>query len=771
MSGFRCNSVDSDVIYEYENMSVNQMIGIRNEYRNHDNVRRNDKELNKQESYNGLKNGIVKTSSEVNTFNRNTNSNRRGGKLKPRHVPDFVLISPEDVDKLLSSVATLDERNTIMNNYELGTIVLRRLCISESSEIKAFMDSIQMRTTGKALESHERNIICLTFRGQPKRWVFCPCRSCLFKGKAHDKLMGHFKIMEQDTQTNKFQISKNVYDSYGVFMVSCGYFAATFCPQQNYSSHKVFVGPTISDLKGRIHDRYILFVNDSKVIHMAWRRKQNYTFDCEELLSNVMSKLIVCGKSGHVQMVNQLNKGYSGLLSLPIKLRFHCENLEKQSNSINLVNEFNKEGAGLISKKNKRKTNKRHFEDWDIVNSDKFLSDTNEIQNAYNKNMGQNLTSKSYSFPNSPVVRVQDNQFYNSDNSSLTPRCTKQYISELGHDVDNEALTSNRYGCIIGDVSTASATPIAENTDCMINKQFTYNSKILDCIQTINKNGFSLNDMNRNIYASGSLDPNSFISKVSIPSSFLSNINQGKILMSNIEIHKSDQYGSKQNNKNWFVPLESENENPNIKQLKENYLYGDFSQSNGIFRSNFQQNFINEGNHFNFNPLVFSSDSAANPILQSEAIEEESMNKQNFNNGLIINGIAANQSISLYRQVFSPNEITTPNSTLEISSPIQQIQHSFISDGIVQEQSNQINIIQQVQNIVNPVTYSDVFGEDVTQCTSCEHCSIGGYPYYCNCYKISSESATNSNVIDVNDSSGVFQLNNQYIHTSHEVDS
>ncbi|KAH8584101.1 uncharacterized protein ELE39_002859 [Cryptosporidium sp. chipmunk genotype I] len=768
MSDFHCNSVDSDVIYEYENISANQIIGIRNEFRNQDNIRRNDTELSKQGGYNGLKDGIVNTS-EVNTFSRNVNPNKRGGKLKPRHVPDFVLISPDDVDRLISSVTTLDERKTIINNYELGTIVLRRLCISESSEIKAFMDSIQMRTTGKALESHERNIICLTFRGQPKRWVFCPCRSCLFKGKAHDKLMGHFKIMEQDAQTNKFQISKNVYDSYGVFMASCGYFAATFCPQQNYSSHKVFVGPTISDLKGRIHDRYILFINESKVIHMAWRRKQNYTFDCEELLSNVMSKLMVCGKSSHVQMLNQLSKGYSGLMSLPLKLRFHCENLEKQPNSISSVNEFSKEGVGLINKKNKRKTNKRNMEDWDI-NSDKFLSGANELQNAYNKSMGQNLTSKSYSFPNSPIVRVQNSQYYNSDNNSLTPRCTKQYISESSHDIEGETLTSNRYGCIVGDVSTASATPIAESADCIMNKQFNYNSKILDCIQTMNKSGLSLNDMNRGIYASASLDPNSFIPKVPIPSSFLSSVNQSKILMNNIDMHKADQCGTKPNNKNWLESLEGENENPNIKQLKENYIYGDFSQG-GIFRSHFQQNLINEGAHFSFNPLAFSSDSATNSMLQSETIEEESMNKQNFNNGFIINGITTNQSISLYRQVFSPNEITTPNSTLEISSPIQQIQHSFIPDGIVQDQSSQINIIQQVQNIVNPGAYSDVFGEDVAQCASCEHCSMVGYPYYCNCYKIPSESATSSNVIDVNDTTGVFQLNNQYIHASHEVDS
>lgn len=771
MSDFHCNSVDSDIIYEYENISVNQIIGIRNGFRSQDNIHRNEVELSKQ-GYNGLKDGIVSNSSEVNAYNRNVNPNRRGGKLKPRHVPDFVLISPEDVDRLLSTVTTLDERKTIMNNYELGTIVLRRLCISESSEIKAFMDSIQMRTTGKALESHERNIICLTFRGQPKRWVFCPCRSCLFKGKAHDKLMGHFKIMEHDTQTNKFQISKNVYDSYGVFMASCGYFAATFCPQQNYSSHKVFVGPTISDLKGRIHDRYILFINDSKVIQMAWRRKQNYSFECEELLSNVMSKLIVCGKSGHVQMINQLSKGYSGLISLPLKLRFHCENLEKQPNSIGSVNEFSKGGVGLVNKKNKRKMSKRNMEDWDVINSDKFLNDANELQNAYSKGMDQNLTSKSYSFPNSPIVRVQNNQYYNSDSNSLTPRCTKQYISESGHDIDGETLTSNRYGCIVGDVSTASATPIAESADCIINKQFNnYNSKILDCIQTINKSGLSLNDMSRGIYASSPLDPNSFIPKVPIPSSFFSNISQNKILMNNIDANKADRYGNKSNSKNWLGSLENENENPNIKQLKENYLYGDFSQGNGIFRSNFQQNFINEGAHLNFNPLAFSSDSATNSILQNETIEEESINKQNFNGGFIINGIAANQSISLYRQVFSTNEITTPNSTLEISSPIQQIQHSFISDGMGQEQNSQINIIQQTQNIVNPGTYSDVFGEDVTQCASCEHCSIGGYPYYCNCYKMPSESAASSNVIDVNDTAGVFQLNNQFIHASHEVDT
>lgn len=769
MSDFHCNSVDSDIIYEYENMPINQIVGMGG-FRNQDSLRRNDTELNKHGIYTGLKNGIINTSSEISTISRNTNPSRRGGKLKPRHVPDFVLISPEDVDKLLASVTTLDERNTIMNNYELGTIVLRRLCISESSEIKAFMDSIQMRTTGKALESHERNIICLTFRGQPKRWVFCPCRSCLFKGKAHDKLMGHFKIMEQDAQTSKFQISKNVFDSYGVFMASCGYFAATFCPQQNYSSHKVFIGPTVSDLKGRIHDRYILFINDSKVIHMAWRRKQNYTFDCEELLTNVMSKLTICGKSGHVQMMNQLSKGYSGLVALPLKLRFQCDGLEKQSNSINSVNEMNKTGVSLINKKNKRKINKRHLEDWDIINSDKFLSDANDLQNAYNKGVGQSLTSKSYSFPNSPIVRLQNSQYY-SDNNSLTPRCTKKYISESGHDIDGDALTSNRYGCIVGDVSTASATPIADSgVDCIMNKQFNYNSKILDCIQTMSKGGFALNDMNRNIYTNGSIDPNSFIPKVPIPSKFLSNINQNKIFMNNIDIHKVEPYGSKSNSKNRLGLSENENDNPNIKQIKENYLYGEFSQGNGVFRPHFQHNFINDGAHFNFNPLVFSSDSATNSLLQSETIEDDSINKHNFNNGTITNGISPSQPISLYRQVFSPSEIATPNSTLEISSPIQQIQHSFISDGIVQDQNNQINIIQ-IQNIVNPGAYGDVFGEDVAQCATCEHCSIGGYPYYCNCYKIPSESTTNSNVIDVNDTSGVFQLNNQYIHASHEVDS
>lgn len=768
MSDFHCNSVDNDIIYEYENLPINQMAGMSG-FRNQDSLRRNDTELNKRGIYTDIKNGIVNNSSGINTTGRNNNSNRRGGKLKPRHVPDFVLISPEDVDKLLSSVTNLDERNTIMNNYELGTIVLRRLCISESSEIKAFMDSIQMRTTGKALESHERNIICLTFRGQPKRWVFCPCRSCLFKGKAHDKLMGHFKIMEHDAQTSKFQISKNVFDSYGVFMASCGYFAATFCPQQNYSSHKVFIGPTVSDLKGRIHDRYILFINDSKVIHMAWRRKQNYTFDCEDLLTNVMSKLTICGKSGNVQMMNQLSKGYSGFMALPLKLRFQCDGLEKQPNSINSVNEINKAGVSLINKKNKRKINKRHLEDWDI-NSDKFLSDANDLQNAYNKSACQNLTSKSYSFPNSPIVRLQNSQYYNSDNNSLTPRCTKQYISESGHDIDGDVLTSNRYGCIVGDVSTASATPIADSADCIMNKQFNYNSKILDCIQTMSKGGFALNDMSRNIYANSSIDPNSFIPKVPIPSNFLSNINQNKILMNNIDIHKVEQYDSKSNIKSRIGLPENENDNPNIKQIKENYLYGEFSQGNGVFRPHFQHSFINDGAHFNFNPLVFSSDSATNSLLQSETIEEDSINKHNFNNATITSGIAQSQPISLYRQVFSPNEIATPNSSLEISSPIQQIQHSFISDGIVQDQTNQINIIQ-AQNIVNPGAYSDVFGEDVAQCATCEHCSIGGYPYYCNCFKIPSESATNSNVIDVNDTSGVFQLNNQYIHTSHEVDS
>ncbi|KAJ1611335.1 hypothetical protein OIY81_772 [Cryptosporidium canis] len=755
MSDFHGNSVDNDVIYDYENLPINQMVGVSG-FRNQDSLCRNDTELNKHSVYTGLKSGIVTTSSELNTINRNNNPNRRGGKLKPRHVPDFVLISPDDVEKLLSSVTTLDERKTIMSNYELGTIVLRRLCISESSEIKAFMDSIQMRTTGKALESHERNIICLTFRGQPKRWVFCPCRSCLFKGKAHDKLMGHFKIMEQDAQTNKFQISKNVFDSYGVFMASCGYFAATFCPQQNYSSHKVFIGPTISDLKGRIHDRYILFINDSKVIHMAWRRKQNYTFECEELLTNVMSKLTICGKSGHAQIMNQLNRGYSGLIALPLKLRFHCDGLDKQPSSINSIEEINKDVGGLIGKKNKRKINKRHLEDWDIINSDKFLSDANELQNAYSKSVGQSLTAKSYSFPNSPIVRIQNSQYYNSENNSLTPRCTKQYISESGHEVDGDVLTSNRYGCIVGDVSTASATPIADNTDCIINKQFNYNSKIIDCIQTMSKGGFPLNDINRNIYTNnGSIDPNAFIAKVPIPSAFLSNINHNKLLLNNMDIQKVEQYGAKPNNQNRLGTSENENENPNIKQIKENYLYGDFSQGNGVFRSHFQHSFINDGSHFNFNPLAFSSDSVANSLLQNEAVDDDSINKHNFNSGTIANGIVTGQPVPLYRQVYSPNDIVTPNSTMEISSPIQQIQHSYISDGIVQDQNNQINIIQ-VQNIVNPGTYGDVFGEDVSQCATCEHCSVGGYPYYCNCYKIPSESAANSNVIDVNDTSGVF---------------
>ncbi|KAK6590768.1 hypothetical protein RS030_132072 [Cryptosporidium xiaoi] len=752
MSDIQFGSLENNILFEYEDISMNSVTGFKNSFQDSTQGRRNnaENEFNRGTAYGNFKSGSMDGSLDSSVVSRNVGCTRRGGKLKPRHVPDFVLISPEDVNKILSSVTTSEERKTIMNNYELGTVVLRRLCISESSEIKAFMDSIQMRTTGKALESHERNIICLTFKGQPKRWVFCPCRSCLFKGKAHDKLMGHFKIMEQEAQSNEFHISKNVFDSYGIFMASTGYFAATFCPQQNYSSHKVFVGPTVSDLKGRIHDRYILYVNDAKVIQMAWRRKQNYSYDCEELLNSAMSKLL-CNNNGNMQVMSQINKGYSGLLSIPLKLRFQNEAVEMQYSSINDSSELNKGELISIQKRNKKKL-KRQLEEWNIANSGKFLNNSNNFQSiCQNKTIAGNINSKSaFSFSNSPLDTTSNSRYFNNESNSLTPRCTKQCISESGHEVDGETLTSARYNCLLGDVSTATATPIAESSEC-VNRQFNYNSKVLDCMQpmnSINKMECKLNDGNGNIYPSNcsSQDINSSIQRVQHNSVFLNISSQNKLTANDIGLQKTEQNSAKVV-KNWMNLLNNENDNPNVRS-KENYIYSDFSQ-NETYRNQLQPSLLNDNANFTFNPLVFSPNSTPNSILQSGAIEDDSINKS-FNNGY-----SSSSSLSIYRQVFSANDITTPSSALEISSPIRQVAHNFISGGIIQDQNNQINIIQQVQNIVDPGTY-DVFGDGVGECNTCENCSMDGYSYYCNCYKISSETTSNPNVIDVSDTSGVF---------------
>ncbi|KAH8741526.1 hypothetical protein FG386_003168 [Cryptosporidium ryanae] len=752
MSDIQFDSLENNILFEYENISMNSMTNFKSNFQNSVQRRNNTENgFNRNTTYESFKSGAINGSLDNGSVSRSVGCTRRGGKLKPRHVPDFVLISPEDVSKILSPVTTSEERKTIMNNYELGTVVLRRLCISESSEIKAFMDSIQMRTTGKALESHERNIICLTFKGQAKRWVFCPCRGCLFKGKAHDKLMGHFKIMEQESQSNEFHISKNVFDSYGIFMASTGYFAATFCPQQNYSSHKVFVGPTVSDLKGRIHDRYILYVNDAKVIQMAWRRKQNYTYDCEELLNSVMSKLL-CKKNGNMQLINQINKGYSGLLSIPLKLRFQNEAIEMHYNSENDLNGLNKEDLTSIQKRNKRKLNKRQLEEWSITNTGKLLNNSNNFQSVYqDKTIVGNINSKSnFSFSNS-LDASSNSQYFNNESSSLTPRCTKQCISDSGHEVDGEALTSTRYKCLLGDVSTAAATPIMESSEC-VNRQFNYNSKVLDCIQSmgnISKIDYKLSDGNRSIYSSNcnSQDINQSIQKSQHTSVFLNIPNQSKLSINNIELQKTEQNDPKII-KNWMNLLNNENDNPNIRS-KENYIYSDFSQSE-TYRSQLQPSLLNDSTNFTFNPLVFSPNSTTNSILQgATAVEDESINK-NFNNSY-----SSNSSLSIYRQAFSTNDITTPSSALEISSPIQQITHNFIPGGMIQDQGNQMNIMQQVQSIVSHETY-DVFGDGVGGCNACENCSIDGYSYYCNCYKISSEATSNPNVIDVNDTSGVF---------------
>ncbi|EEA05017.1 uncharacterized protein CMU_040870 [Cryptosporidium muris RN66] len=700
-----------------------------------------------------------KPSIETNLVNKGNNS-RRGGKLKPRHVPDFVLVSSEDVDNILSAVSTTEEKAEIMNNFELGTIVLRRLCISESSEIKAFMDSIQMRTTGKALESHERNIICLTFRGQPKRWVFCPCRSCLFKGKAHDKLMGHFKVMEQDSQNCQFHISKNVLESYGVFMASCGYFAATFCPQQNYSSHKVFIGPTAADLKGRILDRYILYVNEAKVIQMAWRIKQNYSSDCEELLNRTMSKLLIYNKNNsQTPIYNQLNKNYSSLLSLPLRLRLQSDGSEKEASQAIPSTQID---VLSFQKKNKRKLIKQS-EDWDNSN----YSNIQEVSSIYqNKGFSSSLSSSTSCAINSPSILKSSSQFQNLsiDSNPLTPRCRKNYtsLSDNIHDIDvNGCITKNRSNCIFGDISTAAATPIIDNHICSANKQANVN--MLDYIKS-NLNTCSLeisptnNSMQLTNTNSSGIFESSNISKETFSSGSMNNIyNNSNILSASYAQGVVGQSDIKLNKKRWHGIMEN-NENDNINNIcSENGYF----QNNCIYRSSIQQNVIFDGGHFCLNPLI-----SPDGLINNSEIGENIVDKNNFalNNSVLNNSLST--SLYVYRQLFSMNDVAS-NSALDIPSLIQPISHGvFIPDSILQEHA-QIQALPTNQSFVSSGTFN-VF-DDEARCPSCDQCIIDGFPYYCSCYsKISADSITNSS--DIGDSSSVYHLNSQFLHSSHEVD-
>eukprot|EP01070_Trichotokara_eunicae_P004567 Trichotokara_eunicae@DN402_c0_g1_i2.p1 len=116
---------------------------------------------------------------------------------KPRHVPSFCPLpegSSSEIIETIKEVTSEVDYCMIMDNYDIGTIGLRRYALAHQDEVDGYVHDVSRRSTKLQGDQQETVVVTIGFSGRKKRWTLCPSPSCIPKADRREKVVGQWKI-------------------------------------------------------------------------------------------------------------------------------------------------------------------------------------------------------------------------------------------------------------------------------------------------------------------------------------------------------------------------------------------------------------------------------------------------------------------------------------------------------------------------------------------------------------------------------------------------
>eukprot|EP00923_Selenidium_pygospionis_P060224 GHVN01106031.1.p1 GENE.GHVN01106031.1~~GHVN01106031.1.p1 ORF type:complete len:835 (-),score=117.72 GHVN01106031.1:255-2759(-) len=223
---------------------------------------------------------------------------------KPRHVPSFVVVKDDPIERLARSFATPEQTQDIMEHYEFGTIGLRRYAVTHQEEVDGYIEDFSKRSTRLTNDATDRTVVTVGFSGRKKRWTLCPSSDCIPKADKREKIVGQWKFLHLPPKGDELVVPKCVHEAYSEVVDDCCYFAATLCPQQTYcakhSSQPGFINREWHAEHRHVHALadFLVFCDNMQKVRAVWRLvsvSQKYAGGpetAETNLINVMTKVL-----------------------------------------------------------------------------------------------------------------------------------------------------------------------------------------------------------------------------------------------------------------------------------------------------------------------------------------------------------------------------------------------------------------------------------------------------------------------------------------------
>eukprot|EP00923_Selenidium_pygospionis_P028439 GHVN01051089.1.p1 GENE.GHVN01051089.1~~GHVN01051089.1.p1 ORF type:complete len:710 (+),score=94.50 GHVN01051089.1:127-2256(+) len=196
---------------------------------------------------------------------------------KPRHVPSFVSLKDDPIERMVRFYATPEQLRDITTHYEYGTIGLRRYAVTHQEEVDGYIEDFSKRSTRLTYDSTDRTVVTVGFSGRKKRWTLCPSNDCIPKADKREKIVGQWKVLHLPPSGDALDVPKCIHEAYSEVVDDCHYFAATLCPQQTYcskhSSHGGFINREWHEENRHLQATvdFLVFCDNMQRVRAVWR--------------------------------------------------------------------------------------------------------------------------------------------------------------------------------------------------------------------------------------------------------------------------------------------------------------------------------------------------------------------------------------------------------------------------------------------------------------------------------------------------------------------